>query len=624
MAATGSTSEAAKEEKICRYCFESEESGELISPCRCTGGQKWVHLACLRRWQRGVLVSQPTHPDLYGDDVRHRICNVCKSSYTCEPPTRLELMQSFTGEELASLVAAGCLIGSARGFCSDVRRQLEGIPEPLLEHVVDRHWLDAVFLIVRVLEDSGPVDLRLRDADGLRTFADQLSEDWCWELQGRSFRLLFEGSLEAAAGLPDRAAKLEAIRTLKVPASVKLSPVADSDVGEDGIIAVNLTRPFDFLPTPGNARRWVRYQRALVQALPAGQRLPPNVVVRHFVGGPCRRDAVGAVLVAAAPQHYEVLNSFPAAFSSLQELQKRWAEEGNAAPAAVSSAAASDAPAVASAAAPDVVAADAAAADVAAAPALAADPAAGGSDGAVEPLAKRPRTGEAGDTTDGDGTCGPGPARTVRLHVFWGSAGWSRCQLIGEIASGSWGLCRSSIGDVVDTAAEALYEAAHPRLIFAPRTEMSESYDREARGIPIDEVSQQRRVEHLQRQVRRREQKEQQFHTNLERLGMLAESPDEHARALLTAPATAMLRFVGAEHDDVPAGADVQQLLAGISTRAFLGISSSEEDSDEEFDFDDADDEDEDEEEEDGEADETEEGSEESHEAGDAPAPGSS
>lgn len=26
------------EEKICRYCFENEENGELISPCNCIGG----------------------------------------------------------------------------------------------------------------------------------------------------------------------------------------------------------------------------------------------------------------------------------------------------------------------------------------------------------------------------------------------------------------------------------------------------------------------------------------------------------------------------------------------------------------------------------------------------------
>ena len=47
----GGKAEESDEEEICRYCFEGKEDGELISPCRCTGGQKYVHLSCLRRWQ---------------------------------------------------------------------------------------------------------------------------------------------------------------------------------------------------------------------------------------------------------------------------------------------------------------------------------------------------------------------------------------------------------------------------------------------------------------------------------------------------------------------------------------------------------------------------------------------
>jgi hypothetical protein len=50
--------EESEDEEMCRYCFEGSEEGELISPCKCQGGQKWVHLSCLRRWQRMVLVSQ--------------------------------------------------------------------------------------------------------------------------------------------------------------------------------------------------------------------------------------------------------------------------------------------------------------------------------------------------------------------------------------------------------------------------------------------------------------------------------------------------------------------------------------------------------------------------------------
>jgi len=81
-------------EQLCRYCFDGPEDEPLISPCDCRGDQKYVHISCLRRWQRMVLVSQPTHPAFYERDPRHYKCNVCNGLFTCEPPTRLELMAS--------------------------------------------------------------------------------------------------------------------------------------------------------------------------------------------------------------------------------------------------------------------------------------------------------------------------------------------------------------------------------------------------------------------------------------------------------------------------------------------------------------------------------------------------
>ena len=61
-------------ESICRYCFGGVEDGPLEKDiCNCKGGQKFVHLTCLRRWQRMVLVSQPTHPAYWTDDTRHHM-----------------------------------------------------------------------------------------------------------------------------------------------------------------------------------------------------------------------------------------------------------------------------------------------------------------------------------------------------------------------------------------------------------------------------------------------------------------------------------------------------------------------------------------------------------------------
>ena len=120
--------EEEEEEPMCRYCFEGEEEGPLISPCACKGGQRWVHLSCLRRWQRMVLVSQPTHPAFYKDDIRHHECNVCKAPFTCAPPTRHELMQSFTGPEIAAFIERGSIIASHPAFGQELEEQLAGLP----------------------------------------------------------------------------------------------------------------------------------------------------------------------------------------------------------------------------------------------------------------------------------------------------------------------------------------------------------------------------------------------------------------------------------------------------------------------------------------------------------------
>ena len=68
-----------------------------------------------------VMVSQPTHPAFYEDDVRYHKCNVCAAEFNIPPPTRHELMQSFTGAEIAALirkgassVPTGCSLTSSR------------------------------------------------------------------------------------------------------------------------------------------------------------------------------------------------------------------------------------------------------------------------------------------------------------------------------------------------------------------------------------------------------------------------------------------------------------------------------------------------------------------------------
>ena len=66
-----------------------------------------------------------------------------------------------------------------------------------------------------------------------------------------------------------------------------------------------------------------------------------------------------------------------------------------------------------------------------------------------------------------------------RVFAFWGDARWSRAQLLGEIARGHWGLCRGSVADVANAAAERR-DGLDGRLAFAPTTEMTEEWMRRA------------------------------------------------------------------------------------------------------------------------------------------------
>ena len=154
------------EEPLCRYCFDNAEFGPLLAPCDCQGGQKWVHMACLRRWQRMVLVSQPTHPSLWTRDKRHYFCNVCTGRYTCAPPERSELMASFTGPELASMLAPGFVIGSEEAFSTHLEQQLQqleasGSFQYYSAKSSYEHWIRGLYIITEVEEDDGRITIEL-------------------------------------------------------------------------------------------------------------------------------------------------------------------------------------------------------------------------------------------------------------------------------------------------------------------------------------------------------------------------------------------------------------------------------------------------------------------------------
>ena len=74
-------------ESVCRFCFSAD--GDLIAPCMCKGSNEWVHLECLRKWQKQVLLTQPTHPK-YQTSI-DTVCNVCLEPFHGEGARRARL-----------------------------------------------------------------------------------------------------------------------------------------------------------------------------------------------------------------------------------------------------------------------------------------------------------------------------------------------------------------------------------------------------------------------------------------------------------------------------------------------------------------------------------------------------
>ena len=73
----GSTREFG-DNPVCYMCFDEEDSEEnpLITPCKCSGDTKYVHVECLRKWHTAEADNQICF--LSSVDAT---CSVCKSTF---------------------------------------------------------------------------------------------------------------------------------------------------------------------------------------------------------------------------------------------------------------------------------------------------------------------------------------------------------------------------------------------------------------------------------------------------------------------------------------------------------------------------------------------------------------
>lgn len=296
--------EEEKEEVLCRYCLEDDEMENLISPCACSGGQKYVHLNCLRRWQRMVLISQPTHPAFYEDDVRHHKCNVCLAEYTCPPPTRGELMESFTGPEIAALLMTDRIICS-RDIFSDALEQQVARMSPMMRNLSSyEHWIKGTYLIYSVEQDEADITLPLTEQASIFSLRSKLNEKLELTLHGRTYRLAAEKSLGHVHKSDDNSEALsQALQSLSVPAVVVLASTTPVTSADDSIAAVNISRR-----VAGPVTR--RVYDNVVNKVAAKYPRVRDIEVHHFIGGPVNEDDIATCIVTGAfcvscyvPQH---------------------------------------------------------------------------------------------------------------------------------------------------------------------------------------------------------------------------------------------------------------------------------------------------------------------------------
>jgi hypothetical protein len=75
---------------------------------------------CLRKWQRQVVLDQPTHPK-YHTKI-DSVCNVCLEPFTGvgEPPSRHEQILAYTGAELAALIVSRAFPSYTRSILAEM------------------------------------------------------------------------------------------------------------------------------------------------------------------------------------------------------------------------------------------------------------------------------------------------------------------------------------------------------------------------------------------------------------------------------------------------------------------------------------------------------------------------
>jgi len=76
------------EDKICKICYHdsNDETNPLVNICEiCTGGIKFAHYECLKRWMKTKLnIKENEKKTVKSYNIKSYNCEICKTPYPCK------------------------------------------------------------------------------------------------------------------------------------------------------------------------------------------------------------------------------------------------------------------------------------------------------------------------------------------------------------------------------------------------------------------------------------------------------------------------------------------------------------------------------------------------------------
>jgi ubiquitin-protein ligase/putative AlgH/UPF0301 family transcriptional regulator len=142
------------EEKLCRFCLESNEP--LISICKCKGTNKYIHEDCIRKWSLYSIINQSTHPSYQKNT--DKICSICNTEYKIKTKSRDEIMTEITGEDIIQQIKIGNIMISSKNKSENYLKLLQENENNKELYDNLKHWIFSVIIIIEV-NDTGIIGI---------------------------------------------------------------------------------------------------------------------------------------------------------------------------------------------------------------------------------------------------------------------------------------------------------------------------------------------------------------------------------------------------------------------------------------------------------------------------------